>query len=322
MLETLSASNREPLTVVALGGNAILKRGEHGTFEEQYNNVRSTMSQIADLVARGRKIIITHGNGPQIGATLIRHEMARQAVPAFPLHACGAETQGFLGYIMQQSLQSELAKRGENRPVVTVLTQVMVDTDDPAFQNPTKPIGPFYTEYQRGKLLEERRDLVIKEDSGRGHRRVVASPDPKLVLESEAIQTLVNNAAIVIACGGGGIPVTRSNHTLSGAEAVIDKDLAAERLATSVRASQLAIMTDVDGVFLHYGDKDQQLLSGVRKQELARYALEGHFASGSMGPKVESVVRFLDNGGESGVIAYLGNLKDAVEGRSGTQISP
>ncbi len=307
--------------MIALGGNAILQRGEYGTFEEQYNNVRSTMSQIADLVLSGRKIIITHGNGPQIGAALIRHEMARQAVPAFPLHACGAETQGFLGYIMQQSLQSELAKRGEKRPVVTVLTQVLVETLDPAFQNPTKPIGPFYTEYQRGKLQEERRDLVIREDAGRGYRRVVPSPDPKLVLESEAIQTLVNNDTIVIACGGGGIPVARSNDTLSGVEAVIDKDLAAERLATSTRASQLAIMTDVDGVFLHYGGEDQRFLSEVRKPDLAKYAEAGHFAAGSMGPKVEAVLRFLNNGGESAVIGYLGNLKDAIEGRVGTRVT-
>jgi carbamate kinase len=317
----LSPSKREALTVIALGGNAILKRGEHGTFEEQYNNVRSTMSQIADLVVGGRKIIITHGNGPQIGATLIRHEVARQTVPAFPLHACGAETQGFLGYIMQQSLQSELAKRGDNRPVVTVLTQVQVDGHDPALQNPTKPIGPFYTEYQRGKLQEERKDLAIREDAGRGYRRVVPSPDPKLVLESEAIQTLVNNKTIVVACGGGGIPVTRSNDTLSGVEAVIDKDLAAERLATSAGASQLAIMTDVDGVFLHYGREDQRFLSQVRKPELAKYAEAGHFAAGSMGPKVEAVLRFLNNGGESAVIGYLGNLKDAIAGRVGTQVT-
>ncbi len=322
MLETLSLSNRVPLTVIALGGNAILKRGQHGTFEEQYNNVRSTMSQIADLVLDGRKIIITHGNGPQIGATLIRHEMARQTVPALPLHACGAETQGFLGYIMQQSLQSELAKRGEDRSVVTILTQVLVDTRDQAFQNPTKPIGPFYTEYQRERLQEERRDLVIKEDSGRGYRRVVPSPDPKLVLESEAIRTLVNNARIVIACGGGGIPVARSNDTLSGVEAVIDKDLAAERLATSTGASQLAIMTDVDGVFLHYGEEDQHYLSRVGKLDLAKYAKAGHFAAGSMGPKVEAVLRFLNTGGESAVIGYFGNLKEAVEGRAGTQVTP
>ncbi len=307
---------------MALGGNAILQRGERGSFEEQYRNIQATMSQLADLVVDGYRIIITHGNGPQIGATVIRHELARQSVPALPLHVCGAETQGFLGYAIQQSLQSELAHRGENRTVATVVTQVEVDRNDPAFLNPTKPIGPFYSESQKQKLLDERRDLAVKEDSGRGYRRVVPSPDPRVVVEAGAIKTLVDSGIIVIACGGGGIPVIRSGPVLSGVDAVIDKDLAAERLATAVGARQLAILTDVQGVFLHYGRKDQQFLSSVRKQELARYALEGHFASGSMGPKVESALRFLNHGGGSAVIAYLGSLRDAVEGRSGTMISP
>ncbi len=317
----MTVERRNP-TVVALGGNAILQRGERGNFEEQYRNIQATMSQLADLVVDGYRIIITHGNGPQIGATVIRHELARQSVPALPLHVCGAETQGFLGYAIQQSLQSELANRGENNRVATVVTQVEVDRNDAAFLNPTKPIGPFYSESQKQKLLDERRDLVVREDSGRGYRRVVPSPDPKVVVEAEAIKTLVNSGVIVVACGGGGIPVIRSGPVLSGVDAVIDKDLAAERLATAVGARQLAILTDVQGVFLHYGRKDQQFLSSVRKQELAGYALEGHFASGSMGPKVESVLRFLNHGGGSAVIAYLGNLKDAVEGRSGTLISP
>ncbi len=280
------------------------------------------MSQLADLVVDGHEIIITHGNGPQIGATVIRHELAKHSVPSLPLHACGAETQGFLGYIIQQSLQSELAYRGENRTVATVVTQVEVDRKDPAFLNPTKPIGPFYNESQKQKLLEDRKDLMVKEDSGRGYRRVVPSPNPKLVVEAEAIKALVNSGVIVIACGGGGIPVIRSGPELSGVDAVIDKDLAAERLATAVGARQLAILTDVQGVFLHYGRKNERLLSNVGRQELARNALEGHFASGSMGPKVEAVLRFLNHGGELAVIAYLGSLRDAVEGRSGTQISP
>ncbi len=314
--------NRNTLTVVALGGNAILQRGERGTFEEQYRNVRATMSQVADLVVAGHKIILTHGNGPQIGATVIRHELARQTVPAFPLHACGAETQGFLGYIIQQALQSELASRGEEREVATVLTQVEVDRADSAFHNPTKPIGPFYTEAQKRKLLESRKDIVVREDSGRGYRRLVPSPDPKMVREAKAIKILVESGAIVIASGGGGIPVARSGPELFGLDAVIDKDLAAERLATSTGASQLAIMTDVQGVFLNYGKKNQQLLSKVEKKDLARYAREGHFASGSMGPKVEAVLRFLNNGGKSAVIGYLGNLKEAVDGRAGTQVAP
>src|SRR2546422_4020504 len=171
----MSPPSTLPLTVIALGGNALLQRGEHGTFDEQYRNVRRTMSQVADVIAGGQRLLLTHGNGPQIGATLIRHELAGQTVPAFPLHACGAETQGFLGYVIQQSLQSELAERGRDTSVVTLITEVVVDANDPAFRNPTKPIGPFYPERQAHRLSLERRDLVLKEDSGRGYRRFVPS---------------------------------------------------------------------------------------------------------------------------------------------------
>ena len=279
------------------------------------------MAQVADLIVQGHQVIITHGNGPQIGATLIRHELGTQSVPPLPLHACGAETQGFLGYVIQQALQVELGKRGDQRAVATVITQVLVDRNDPAFRNPTKPIGPFYTEWQKRKLLEERNDIIVKEDSGRGFRRVVPSPDPKEVVESRAIKTLVDGGVVVIACGGGGIPVVRSNNSLWGTEAVIDKDLAAERLATSVGAGQMAVMTDVDGVFLNYGRDDQRFLARVKRDDLSRYAEAGQFAAGSMGPKVEAVLRFLDHGGERAVIGYLGNLKDAIEGRAGTQIT-
>ncbi len=317
----MTTANHGPLTVVALGGNAILQRGENGTFEEQLRNINSTAAQLAELVAQGVRLVITHGNGPQIGATLIRHELSRQTVPPLPLHACGAETQGFLGYVIQQSLQNELAKRRVSAEVATVITQVVVDGNDQAFQNPTKPIGPFYTEWQRRKVLEERSDIVIKEDSGRGHRRVVPSPDPKLVVETKTIQTLVENGVIVIACGGGGIPVIQRGQEVLGIEAVIDKDLAAEGLATSIGAAQLAIMTDVDGVFLNYGRDDQRFLARVTGDDLAKYAQVGHFAAGSMGPKVEAVLRFLDHGGKRAVIGYLGSLKEAVEGRTGTQIT-
>jgi len=317
----LPDSNRKPITVVALGGNAILQRGENGTFEEQYRNIQSTAVELAELVAKDHQVVITHGNGPQIGATLIRHELGRREVPPLPLHACGAETQGFLGYMIQQSLQTELAKRGIVKQVATIVTQVLVDDHDPAFQNPTKPIGPFYTEWQKRKLLEERGDVVIKEDSGRGYRRMVPSPDPKEVIESKTIQTLVNNGVIVIACGGGGIPVVQSGGVLLGTEAVIDKDLAAERLATAVGASQLAIMTDVDGVFVNYGREDQRFLARVSRRDLTKYSEAGQFAAGSMGPKVEAVLRFLDHGGDGAVVGYLGRLRDAVLGRAGTQIA-
>jgi carbamate kinase len=316
-----SLPRQTPVTVLALGGNAILQRNQEGTFEEQYENVRSTAIQIATLVNDGFRIVIVHGNGPQIGATVIRHEMGRTKVPPLPLHACGAETQGFLGYVIQQSLQDELAKRGTSRAVVTVITQVLVDRNDPAFKHPSKPIGPFYSKDQRDVLVRDRSDLVIEEDSGRGYRRLVPSPDPKAVIEDEAIRVLVDDESVVIACGGGGIPVIRQGDQLQGVEAVIDKDLAAERLATSIHAESLVILTDVEGVYLNYGKPNQQLLSEINRDELEGYAKKGYFARGSMAPKVEAVIRFLRNGGKRAVIASLGDLGRAIKGSAGTQVT-
>ncbi len=312
--------SRTPITVLALGGNAILQRNQKGTFEEQYENVKSTTAQIATLVNDGFRIVIVHGNGPQIGATVIRHEMGQTKVPPLPLHACGAETQGFLGYIIQQSLRDELARRGSKRAVATIITQVIVDESDPAFKHPSKPIGPFYTKEQRDTLLRDRSNLVVEEDSGRGYRRFVPSPDPKAVVEGEAIRVLVENESVVIACGGGGIPVIRQRTRLQGVEAVIDKDLAAERLATSIHAESLVILTDVDGVYLDYGKTDQRLLSNISPSELETYAQKGYFAKGSMGPKVEAAIRFLRNGGKRAVIANLGDLGGAIKGSAGTQV--
>src|SRR6266704_1334739 len=306
--------------VLALGGNAILQRRERGTFDQQYRNVQATMAQVADLVADGLQVVITHGNGPQIGATLLRHELSKRTVPALPLHACGAETQGFLGYVIQQTLQSELAQRGQDRAVVTILTQV--EGEDSAFQNPTKPVGPFYSESEKREMEKSGKGWMFVEDSGRGYRRVVPSPDPKAVVEGGAIKKLVHEGAVVIACGGGGIPVAGSGPSRYGVDAAIDKDLSAERLATTIGSLRLVILTDVQGVFLNYGKKNEEFLSKVSLKELSKLAHTGQFASGSMGPKVEAVVRFLRNGGGSAVIAYLGSLKDAVEGRSGTQITP
>jgi carbamate kinase len=312
---------QNPITVLALGGNAILQRNQKGTFQEQYENVRSTAAEIVALVEHGLRIVIVHGNGPQIGATVIRHELGKTKVPPLPLHACGAETQGFLGYIIQQSLRDELSKRGTKKEVATLITQVIVDQNDPAFKHPSKPIGPFYSKEQRDALLEDRRDLVIEEDSGRGYRRFVPSPDPKSVVEDRAIRALVEDGSIVIACGGGGIPVTRHGETLQGVEAVIDKDLAAERLATSLRAECLAILTDVEGVYLNYRKSDQRLLPKTTREELESYSQRGAFAAGSMGPKVEAAIRFLRNGGKRAVIASLGDLGRAIEGSAGTQIT-
>ncbi len=292
-----SLPRQTPVTVLALGGNAILQRNQEGTFEEQYENVRSTAIQIATLVNDGFRIVIVHGNGPQIGATVIRHEMGRTKVPPLPLHACGAETQGL------------------------VITQVLVDRNDPAFKHPSKPIGPFYSKDQRDVLVKDRSDLVIEEDSGRGYRRLVPSPDPKAVIEDEAIRVLVDDESVVIACGGGGIPVIRQGDQLQGVEAVIDKDLAAERLATSIHAESLVILTDVEGVYLNYGKPNQQLLSEINRDELEGYAKKGYFARGSMAPKVEAVIRFLRNGGKRAVIASLGDLGRAIKGSAGTQVT-
>jgi len=311
----------DDLIVLALGGNAILQRNETGTFQDQYRNVKATAVQIARLVKNGLRIAIVHGNGPQVGATVIRHELGRQSVPPLPLHACGAETQGFLGYIIQQSLRNELAKLGKKREVTTIITQVLVERDDPAFRRPSKPIGPFYTKEERDALLLERKDLVIEEDSGRGYRRLVASPDPKSVVEKDAIKALVDAGTVVIACGGGGIPVIRRESHLEGVDAVIDKDLAAERLATSIGAKTLAILTDVEGVFLSYRRPDQQKIGKISLTELEKNAQKGQFASGSMGPKVEAASRFLRNGGKRAVIASLFELENAVQGSAGTQVT-
>lgn len=309
------------MTVLALGGNAILQRNQRGTYEEQYENVRATSAQLARLLQAGFRVAIVHGNGPQIGATVIRHELGQAKVPSFPLHACGAETQGFLGYMIQQTLREELARRGMKMTIATVVTQVLVEEDDPAFKNPSKPIGPFYTKTEAEKLKRERKDLVIEQDSGRGFRRFVSSPDPKSVVEEEAIRSLVNNGSVVIACGGGGIPVIKKGEQILGVDAVIDKDLAAERLAASIGAEMLIILTDVNGVYLNYGSPGERLLSNVRLGQLEEYAGQGHFAKGSMGPKVEASIRFLRNGGKRAAIANLAEAANAMNGSAGTQIT-
>ncbi|RLG04071.1 MAG: carbamate kinase, partial [Thaumarchaeota archaeon] len=242
---------KRELIVVALGGNALLRRGQKGTFEEQYRNVKETAKFLADLIQRGYRLTITHGNGPQVGATLLRHDAGERLyqVPAFPMDVCGAETQGFIGYMIQQALRDELRRRGIDRDVVTIVTRVVVDKDDPAFQNPTKPVGPFYTREQMEELKKIHPEYVFREDKARGGwRRVVPSPDPRYIAESNAIKILAENGVIVIASGGGGIPIVEEDDEMRGVEAVIDKDLAGERLATFLRADKFVILTDIDGV--------------------------------------------------------------------------
>jgi len=310
----------EHLIVIALGGNALLQRGQKGTFEEQYGNVKKTTARVADLIERGYKIVLTHGNGPQVGATLLRHEAAKNIVPTFPLDACGAETQGFIGYMIQQALRNELKSRGIDKFVVTVVTRVIVDKHDSAFQNPTKPIGPFYTKEEADKIKQQKPELVIKEDAGRGYRRIVPSPDPKIIAERYAIRALVDAGFVVVACGGGGIPIIEENVLAVGVEAVIDKDLAGQRLATLIGANTFVILTDVEGAYVNYGKPNQELIREITTGKLRNYAREGQFKEGSMGPKIEAAIRFVESGGERAVIASLGSLIEVLDNKTGTQV--
>ncbi|ASJ08020.1 carbamate kinase [Thermococcus siculi] len=308
--------------VIALGGNAILQRGQRGTYEEQMENVMKTAKQIVDIILDGDyEVVITHGNGPQVGALLLHMDAGQQVhgIPAQPMDVAGAMTQGQIGYMIQQAIMNELRRRGIERPVATIVTQTIVDKDDPAFQHPSKPVGPFYDEETAKKLAEEKGWTVI-EDSGRGWRRVVPSPDPKGHVEAPVIVDLVEKGFIVIASGGGGVPVIEENGQLRGVEAVIDKDLAGERLAEEVKADIFMILTDVNGAAINFGKPDEKWLGGVTVEELRRYYNEGHFKKGSMGPKVLAAMRFVEWGGERAVIAALDKAVEALEGKTGTQV--
>ena len=306
--------------LITLGGNAILPVRGTGTFDEQCAITRLTMQPIAALIREGVRVILSHGNGPIVGNILIRNEAAREQIPPMPLDVCGADSQGGIGYMMQQALDNELRRIGIQRPVTTVVTQVIVDERDPAFRRPTKPIGPFYTQ-ERARLLAKEKGWTVTEDAGRGWRRVVASPKPLEVVEITAIRTLVDDGAIVIAAGGGGIPVARQwDGSLHGVEAVIDKDLASSLLARLLGCEMLCIITGVDRVALHYGKPDQRDLACATADELSEYAAAGHFPAGSMGPKVQAAIEFVRGGGREVVITSPAKLMDALEGTTGTRV--
>jgi len=306
--------------VIALGGNMLLRKGESGTFDAQLENAKRTAKRIAGLIERGYKVIITHGNGPQVGSILIQQEKGRDEVPEMPLDVCVAESQGEIGYMLQRALRAELIKRGINKPVATIVTQVRVDENDPAFKNPTKPIGPFYSKKEAAKLSRQTHSL-FKEDAGRGYRRVVPSPKPKEIVEKDAISRMIKGGVIVIASGGGGIPVVRRGGKFRGVEAVIDKDLAAAVLAEDVKADMLIILTDVKAVFLNYrGEKGCEMeLRKTTPEDAARYMKEGHFAPGSMGPKVQAAIDFAMKGGKT-IITSPRYLEDSMKGDAGTLI--
>lgn len=306
--------------VIALGGNALLQAGQKGTVEEQLSNISLACRQLTQI-AREHDLVITHGNGPQIGKILLQNELAQKETPAMPMDVCGAMSQGQIGYLLQQQLSNELVRQGMSKEVVTVITRVEVDPADPSFQNPTKPVGSFYSKAEADIFMREKKETWI-EDSGRGWRKVVPSPQPQAIVEAKTVKRLVESSCLVIASGGGGIPVVPDGEGgYRGVEAVIDKDLASEILAEMVDAEVLMILTDVPRVFLNYGRPEQQELREVSVQELAGYAAEGHFAAGSMGPKVGAVLRFARKPGRRAVITSLGDAVQALQGNEGTQIT-
>ncbi len=306
--------------VIALGGNALQSKDSQPTAEGQLEVVKKTCEHIADISCNGNEIAIVHGNGPQVGRILLASETAKDVTPAMPFDVCGAMSQGYIGYHIQQALKYALSSRNINFPVVSVATQIVVDKNDPAFQNPTKPIGAFYTE-EEAKVLTEEKGYNMKEDAGRGWRRVVASPIPKKIVEIKAIQDLWDSA-IVISCGGGGIPVVENmDGTLDGVAAVIDKDFAAELLAEKVDADILMILTEVEKVAINWGKPDQQNLDKMSLKDAVRYIDEGQFAPGSMLPKVEAAMKFVRTYPDKrAIITSLDKAIDALEGKTGTEI--
>ena len=306
--------------VIALGGNALQEGSSSPTAQSQLNVIKKTADHIAGL-ARDNRLLIVHGNGPQVGRLVLQNEFANAITPAMPFDVCGAMSQGLIGYHLQQAMNEALQKRHINVSAVTVLTQVLVDQNDLAFLSPTKPIGPFYTEEEAGKIAQEK-GYTVHEDAGRGYRRVVASPDPLQIIELSAIKLLRDNNFIPICVGGGGIPVIRDGAGgFLGTAAVIDKDLAAERLAEDVEADTLLILTAVEQVCLDYNKKDQVKLSQVSAAEIEKYIEQGHFAPGSMLPKMQAALRFAKSGANRRVIiTSLDMALKALAGKAGTHI--
>ena len=307
--------------VIALGGNALQSKNSKPTSEGQLQVVRHTCGRLAEISAQGYEMSIVHGNGPQVGRILLAFEAAKDVTPAMPFDVCGAMSQGYIGYHIQQALKYALSVRNKHCPVVTVATQLVVDKDDKAFENPTKPIGPFYTEEEAKQLMQEK-GYAMKEDAGRGWRRVVASPTPRKIVEIDAIKNLWKST-IVVSCGGGGIPVVENpDGTLEGVAAVIDKDFAAELLAEQVDADIMMILTEVEKVAVNWGRPDQRNLDKMSLKEAARYVEEGQFAPGSMLPKVEACMKFVrQNPQKKAIITSLDKALEALECKTGTVIT-
>ncbi|MHC0038453.1 carbamate kinase [Pseudoneobacillus sp. C159] len=313
----------EKVVIVAIGGNSLVRDNGRDSVQDQYEAVVETAVNIADMVEQGYNVVVTHGNGPQVGFGLRRSEIANEVagMPEVPLVNCGADTQGGIGYQIQQALTNEFAKRGINKKVATVITQVEVSKDDPNFINPTKPVGSFFTLEQAEEMKKDHPDWVFIEDSGRGYRRVVPSPKPIDIVEKEAIKTLIESGFVVIAVGGGGIPVVKSdNNTYQGIDAVIDKDFATSLLAEQIKADALIITTGVSRVCINFGKPNQKALEKITIEETKQYVAEGHFPPGSMLPKIEASLSFLENNGSRVIITNPESLKAAINEEAGTHI--
>lgn len=310
------------LAVVAIGGNSLIKDKNHQTVPDQYEAARETCVHIAGMIEQGWDVAIGHGNGPQVGFILRRSELARHELHEVPLDVCGADTQGAIGYMLQQNLYNEFLRRGLKKQAATVVTQVLVDRNDPAFRNPSKPIGSFMTQEEALRRRDEEGWDVV-EDAGRGWRRVVPSPLPQRVVEADAVMRLLEAGIVVITVGGGGIPVVEDEHgNLRGCAAVIDKDYASSLLARSIGADLFLISTAVEKVALNYGKPNQKWLDHMTLQEAKKYLAEGHFAPGSMGPKIQAIIWFLEAGGKKAIITNPENIERALQGETGTHIEP
>lgn len=311
------------VTIVAIGGNALVKENGRDSIQDQYEAVQETVGHIADMVQEGFRVVVTHGNGPQVGFGLRRSETAHEVVgmPNVPLVNCVADTQGGIGYQIQQALTNEFVKRGIDKKIATIITQVEVSAEDPNFKNPTKPVGSFFTLEQSEKMKKEHPEWVFVEDSGRGYRRVVPSPKPINIVEKDAIKSLIDADFVVIAVGGGGIPVVKSdNNTYEGIDAVIDKDFATSLLAEQIEAETLIITTGVSRVCINFGKPNQQELKKITVEEMKQFVQENHFPAGSMLPKIEASLSFLEKRGKRVIITNPESLQDAINEIAGTHI--
>ena len=312
---------KSQLAILAIGGNSLIKDKDHIALSSQYEAIQETSKYIAELIAEGLKIVITHGNGPQVGFLYRRGELARRELPLIPLDICGADTQGAIGYMIQMALLNEFRRMGIEKKVAAVVTKTIVDRDDPSFQNPTKPIGSFMSE-QEALAHKTEMNWQVMEDAGRGFRRVVASPIPREIVELDVIRLLVESGYIVIAAGGGGIPVIRNElGGLEGVEAVIDKDIGSSLLARNLGAGIFIISTPVDAVYLNFGKENQRPIRRATLAEIKQYLQEGHFKPGSMKPKIEAIIQFLEGSGKKAIITSPENLLKAIRGETGTTIT-